>query len=250
MLDLSGLKLRYEPYPIGIAKSVFDRSLYEQLVSTYPATEQFAYMPDLGRKYSLSELNNPAKYRQFLATNRTWKDFHDWVKSRDFLRRVLKALDDGGVPLGLGHYAAESFIERQKGKYREYRSLAGLLSHLSARFEFAAMPADGGAILPHTDAPNKLVTLVISMCAENEWSPSFQGGTAIVRPKEPRKYFNAQNRYLGFADVETLATWEFEPNQCIVFVKTFNSWHAVDPMPGPEGLLRKTLTINIERKWI
>ena len=250
MLDLSGLQLRYEPYPIGIAKKVFDEQLYAQLVATYPTTQQFKYMPELGRKYSLSELNNPDKYRQFLATNRVWKEFHDWVKSREFMRRIFKALDEGGVPLGLGHYASDSFVQRQKGKYLEYRSLAGLLSYLSARFEFAAMPADGGAILPHTDAPNKLITLVVSMCGEKEWSASYRGGTAIVRPKDVKYYFNVQNRYLGFDDVQTLATWEFEPNQCIVFVKTFNSWHAVDPMPGPGGLLRKTLTINIERKWL
>jgi hypothetical protein len=249
MLDFSRLKLRYEPYPIGIAKNVFDDRVYGQLVASYPKTEQFKYMPDLGRKYSLSEVNNPERYRQFLADNPVWKEFHDWVKSRDFLRKVFKALDEGGVPLGLTHYASDRFLQRQRGKYLEFRSLAGMFSYLSARFEFSAMPADGGSILPHTDAPNKLVTLVISMCGRGEWDPSFRGGTAIVRPHDARKYFNVQNNYLGFDDVETLATWEFEPNQCIVFVKTFNSWHAVDPMPGPEGLLRKTLTINIERKW-
>jgi hypothetical protein len=250
MLDLSGLQLRYEPYPIGIAKNVFDKALYDQLIATYPTTQQFKYMPGLGRKYSLSEVNNHTQYRHFLATNPIWKEFHDWVKSRDFLRKVFKALDDGGVPLGLNHYANDRYRQRQKGKYLEYQSLAGLLSYLSARFEFSAMPADGGAILPHTDAPNKLVTLVVSMCGYDEWSPSFRGGTAIVRPNDAKKYFNVQNRYLGFDEVETLATWEFEPNQCILFVKTFNSWHAVNPMPGPQSLLRKTLTINIERKWL
>ena len=37
------------------------------------------------------------------------------------------------------------------------------------------------------------------------------------------------------------------PNQCVIFVKTFNSWHAVYPMTGHGSqALRKTLTINIE----
>jgi hypothetical protein len=250
MLDLSRLHLRYEPYPIGIAKNVLDSGLYERLVAAYPTTREFRYMPALGQKYSLSELNNPTMYRQFLAAHPIWKDFHDWVKSRGFLRTVLDALDENGVALGLDHHASEKFLERQKGKYREYSSLTGLLSYLSARFEFSAMPADGGFIRPHTDAPNKLITLVVSMCAKDEWQPAFGGGTAIVRPIDSMKYFNAQNSYLGFEDVETLTTWEFEPNQCILFVKTFNSWHAVDPMLGPKGVLRKTLTINIERKWI
>jgi hypothetical protein len=250
MLDLSGLTLRYEPYPIGIAKNVFPDALYRELLANYPATEQFKYMPHLGRKYSLSELNNPREYADFVRSRTIWKDFHAWVKSRAFLRTVLGALDRGGVPLRLDHYAEDSLLKRLKGKYIEYESLAGLLTHLSARFEFSAMPADGGAIRPHTDAPNKLITLVVSMCSDRDWGPELGGGTAIVKPKNPARYFNRHNAYLDFSEVETQATWEFEPNQCVVFVKTFNSWHAVDPMPGTDNRLRKTLTINIERKWI
>jgi hypothetical protein len=47
--------------------------------------------------------------------------------------------------------------------------------------------------------------------------------------------------------MEVLDTFEFTPNQVVVFVKTFNSWHSVRPMTGAGSpLMRKTLTINIE----
>lgn len=39
--------------------------------------------------------------------------------------------------------------------------------------------------------------------------------------------------------MEKIAVYEFEPNRCVVSVKTFNSWHCVRPM-------RSTLTTNIE----
>lgn len=248
MLDLGNLHFRYEPYPIGIAKNVFASDLYRELLAAYPTAEQFKYKPDLGRKYSLSELNNPREYHEFIRGNRLWKEVHGWVKSRAFLRKTLQALDEAGVPLNLGHYANDSFLQRQRGKYVEFQSLAGLLTHLSARFEFSAMPANGGSIRPHCDAPNKLITLVVSMC-DAKWKQEYGGGTAIVRPKDPKRYFNRWNSYLDFDQVETEATWEFDPNQCVIFVKTFNSWHAVDPIQGPADVLRKTLTINIERKW-
>jgi hypothetical protein len=55
------------------------------------------------------------------------------------------------------------------------------------------------------------------------------------------------NHYLDFDDVEQLKTFPFVPNQCLVFIKTNNSWHAVWPMRGNDkSVLRKTLTINIE----
>jgi hypothetical protein len=47
--------------------------------------------------------------------------------------------------------------------------------------------------------------------------------------------------------MEVLDTYEFGPNQLILFVKTFNSWHSVRPMKGKGSKqLRRTLTINIE----
>ena len=61
------------------------------------------------------------------------------------------------------------------------------------------------------------------------------------------KQFNRANAYLDFDEVTPVKSFPFGPNQAIVFVKTFNSWHAVWPMQGSDpALLRRTLTINIE----
>ena len=47
--------------------------------------------------------------------------------------------------------------------------------------------------------------------------------------------------------MEVLDTFDFTPNQAVVFVKTDNSWHCVRPMKGQgSDAMRKTLTINIE----
>jgi hypothetical protein len=118
---------------------------------------------------------------------------------------------------------------------------------IKSRFEFSMLPADGGHIKPHTDSPGKLITLVVSFCDEREWQASFGGGTTVLRPLDQRQVFNHLNRQLEFADTEVLHEFPFEPNQCVIFVKTFNSLHAVSPMRGI-GLpvMRRTLTINIE----
>ena len=118
---------------------------------------------------------------------------------------------------------------------------------LKTRFEFSMLPVDGGHIKPHTDSPGKLITLVVSFCDHGEWQSSFGGGTSVLRAVDPRQSFNHMNRQLEFADTETLYTFPFQPNQCVIFVKTFNSLHAVSPMEGRSSkAMRKTLTINIE----
>ena len=50
-------------------------------------------------------------------------------------------------------------------------------------------------------------------------------------------------------EVEPVASFPFVPNQCIIFVKTFNSLHCVRPMQAEDSsAMRRTLTINIEKK--
>ncbi len=120
-------------------------------------------------------------------------------------------------------------------------------AELSSRFEFSMLPADGGNIKPHTDAPQKLITLVFSMVLPGEWNPTWGGGTDMDLPRDERRTYNQTNEWLEFDDVAQWKTFSFEPNQCVAFVKTFNSLHCVPPMTGPEGAMRRTLTLNIER---
>ncbi len=118
---------------------------------------------------------------------------------------------------------------------------------LSARFEFSMLPAQGGFVIPHSDAPAKRITLVISMVREGEWDPAWGGGTEVSRPKDPRRNYNELNAKAEWDEVEPLETYAFEPNQAVLFIKTFNSWHCVRPMTGPaDAPMRRTLTINVE----
>ena len=69
----------------------------------------------------------------------------------------------------------------------------------------------------------------------------------MLRPKDITRSFNHLNKQANFEDMDVIQTFEFLPNQCLMFVKTFNSWHSVTPMSGVgSGAMRKTLTINIE----
>ena len=247
MLDFAGASFEYEPYPVGLIKPVFDAGVYARLAASYPARELFEFKPMLGNKYSLSEVNHSAQYRRFIDGTRDWKRFHDYIKGDEFIGRVLRFLALHHIDLGLQRYRVVSgrpALGRSSLLSRLQRKL-----ELSARFEFSMMSADGGHILPHTDSPQKLVTLVFSMMAEGEWNPAWGGGTDIVLPRDRTLVYNHVNRSLPFSDVDILRTCDFMPNQCVIFVKTFNSWHSVAPMSGdPDSALRKTLTINIEAK--
>jgi hypothetical protein len=245
MMTLAGARFRYEPFPVGLARNVFAEAVYEELLSTFPDIGLFRHMQYHGSKYSLSELNNPENYYRFLEGNARWRALFAHVKSAAFIDETLKLLRASKIDLGLEAQAAPG---RRGVRRRIAEALlgAGRGSPLSARFEFSMMPAQGGHIIPHTDSPQKLVTLVISMLRRGEWQPEWGGGTDMLRPRDPSDNFNYLNRQLPFEDVVLVDSFAFEPNQCVIFIKTFNSLHAVRAMRGPAHALRRTLTINIE----
>ena len=246
MLDFRQIHFDYEPYPVGLARQVFDNNTYRELVDSFPPMDLFRYKPDKGGKYSLSQVNHGVKYRLFIRSSPPWRRFHSFIKSPAFIDGVLDMLKSYNLDLG---FPGPGWGERLYLKARAIRR-GNPIPHfprLKARFEFSAMPITGGNILPHSDHFKKTVTMVIPMLREDEWRDEWGGGTSIVWPKDGTRVFNVVNDYLDFDDVETIKTFAFEPNQCLVFIKTHNSWHGVTPMTGDDPrTLRKTLTINIE----
>jgi hypothetical protein len=243
------LKFRYEPFPIGFAKPLMEPGLYRELLANYPPVELFQNIPKLGSKYSLSERFNACQYKTWIRSQPLWRELHRWLKSPEFIRGVMSTLEAHHIELGygIGETAGKVFLRKLKALARG--RLSDCSPRLGARFEFSMLPADGGHILPHTDAPSKIVTLIVSIVDEGEWDPAFGGGTDVNRPKDVRLGFNQLNRQGRFEDMEVLDTFEFTPNQAVIFVKTFNSWHSVRPMKGVASpAMRKTLTINIETR--
>jgi hypothetical protein len=240
------LRFRYTPFPIGVARQILDPAVYRELLATYPPLERFTALSKVGTKYTLSERFNPRDYRDVIAASPRWREFHAWIKSDAFIVTLLEALCEQRIDLGL-----------DLSRSRPWRRLALLLDAvrgrgnrspvLTSRFEFSMLPAKGGQVIPHTDGPSKLVTVVVNMVGEGEWDRAWGGGTDVVWPRDERASFNQTNAQLGFDEIEVIDTFDFVPNQAVIFIKTFNSWHAVRPMTGSDpNTMRRTLTINVE----
>lgn len=249
MFHFDDLSFNYEPYPIGVARDVFQKELYDQLVTDFPSEEIFEYKEVLGHKYSLSEVNNAEKYHEFVESHARWRALYDWIKRPEFPFEIFETLSKHNIELGMPHAPANS-PGRLRGVYSALRQGGSAFSssRLNTRFEFSMLPADGGCIKPHTDHPQKIVTLVVAILQRAEWNDAYGGGTEVMKPKDISRNYNFVNHQMEFDEVETLRTFAYRPNQCVVFIKTFNSLHGVRPMQGHgTSLMRKTLTINIEK---
>lgn len=250
MFNFEKAEFRYEPYPIGVVAPIMSDDLYEQLVDSFPPIELFDYMPEVGHKYTLSEKARPANYHNYIAKMPVWRELHAWIKSERFFDSVIEMLCAHDIDLGLAKakFTGKGIWSWRLGEMMKGRWPRGDLS-FRTRFEFSMLPADGGYVTPHTDTPRKIITLVVSMVKPGEWNPEFGGGTEVDRPKSHRHAFNLMNRYISFDEAESLHTFEFRPNQCVIFIKTFNSLHCVRPITGTGSqAMRRTLTINIEKQ--
>ena len=246
MLNLESLEFDYEPYPIGLARPAVDPDVYAQMVRSFPKPELFRDRRDKGNKFALSRHNHRLKYYDHIRRNDVWRRFYDYIASDAFIVQVLDVLKRRNIDLGVGE---KRLGDRMLERFRAVKKGAPMphFPKLSARFEYSAMPISGGSIRPHTDNPTKIITLVMSILEEGEWDEAVGGGTSVVWPKDNSRAFNYTNRYLDFDEVDIIKTFPFQPNQCLLFVKTYNSWHAVWPMTGDDpNKLRRTLTINIE----
>ena len=250
ILLLDHCAFRYEPFPIGVVQPVMEAGRYAELVDRFPPLDLFRGYDSMGKpgsKLTLSEIEDPRTYARFVRADPLWREFHSHVKSDDFIFSVVDLLARHHIDLGLRRIPPARLRWKRLRAALEGR-LATASPRLAARFEFSALAASGGCVLPHTDAPNKLITLVVSMMRPGEWNPSWGGGTDVNRPKDTRHAYNQMNEVADFADMEILHTYDFTPNQMVVFVKTFNSWHSVRPIRGTASdPRRRSLTINIER---
>lgn len=229
-LRFDGLLFRRDPYVIGAAQNVLDPALYQRMVETFPPIDLFKAFGGENRKWSLSTVNNPNEYAAFLGRHDLWREFHRYIKN-DFIAQITGVL-------------AQHHVEWAKS------------GKLKARWEFSLLPADGGCLRPHTDIASKLLTVVVSMRGGEAWDPAWGGGTDVLKPIRIEASDVQGERFIeplledykaDWSLFNVVHTYPYVANQAVVFVKSDRSWHAVGPMQGPVGHLRKTLTINVER---
>lgn len=249
MLSYSAADIRYEPYPLAILRPSLDAQTYSELCDNFPDISLFGAIRGYPYKLSLSEKFAPENYHKFIKENKPWNRFHTWLKSDEFIRATVEFLKQNDIDLDLDRSfePASKRVGRALGSITQGK-IPSKTQKLRSRFEFSVLKADGGEVAPHTDTPKKIITLVQTMIKEGEWNPSFGGGLDVNRATDTKYAFNWKNKMVPWDKIEILDTIPFVPNQCTVFVKTFNSLHSVRKMKEDgSSALRKTVTIVIEK---
>lgn len=200
------------PFPHFFVQDVFPKDFYDQLQENLPDPQAMLpieqvrpvkgykerFVMELGGE-QMAKL--PENKRQF------WGGVDDWLVGGRFGKLVFSKF--------------EHFIEeRYKGEPPPQFYDESLLVQDITNYKLG----------PHTDAQRKVITLLFYLPKDNAQQHL---GTSIYVPKDPNFTCVGGPHYPrdGF---ERLYSMPFLPNSLFCFLKTYNSFHGVEPVGDPD----------------
>ena len=153
---------------------------------------------NLGRPLHSRDVKQRKRFEDWIARHSAWRELTMGPLVRVCIRRAGNVGTEG-ADLAVRrdrHYLVPQ-IRRALGDMIKRGGNRACPDSFTAASEFAMLPAHGGYLKPHTDAPNILVVLVIPIIRHGVWDHAWGGGLEICRSKDANQNFNWANRFIG-----------------------------------------------------
>jgi hypothetical protein len=218
---LADTPMRDEPFPHLYVEEVFPRDWYAELLERLPPQDRYMRLEEAGTATAHSErfvcplaIAKPAPGH---AGYEFWTRLIEWIRGDSFAHRVLGRFND--------------VIAARLGGDAELR--LDVDCRLVRDFSSYASP-------PQTDKPNKLVSLLFYLAADESLRDL---GTSLYAPKDAalRSDGGSPQRFEDFSRVDTLP---YMPNSLFAFVRGDTTFHGVEPITR-QAVRRDLLLYNI-----
>jgi hypothetical protein len=214
---------RDAPFPHVYVEEVFPRDWYAELLERLPAQERYMRLDEAG---TVTKGAYPERFVCPLASARTprgqpggefWAELSGWITGESFVHGILSRFQE---PIA-ARFGGDTAL-RLDTDCRFVRDFSNY------------------AITPHTDSPNKLVSLLFYLAPDRSLS---ELGTSLYTPNDPafRSERSSHHRFEDFKRVETLP---YLPNSLFAFARSDTTFHGVEPITRP-GVRRDLLLYNI-----
>jgi hypothetical protein len=239
-------RVRLEPFCFFSVDDYLPADLYETLQARYPAGTEYSSNPEgkLGFRSSV----DPEGVDRFCAEEPLWGRLVRFFRSDEFLEDLRRTLAEPlrrarpGWPGRRPWYNANRSVPNNGLRYL-------VQEPVTTTFEFSQLSRDA-VVAPHSDAPRKLVTLLLYF-RDPEWRDDWGGGTEYYAPLDPvrARSWGATER-IPFEEFKSIGSTGYVANRLAGFVRAPNSYHGVLPVTCPAGLSRRAFMINVKRvKW-
>jgi hypothetical protein len=241
MINLNNSEVYYKPYPYILFKDVFDDNFYKSLCSEFPNADELVKLDfDEKRnqhkqdKFYLTNLNK--SFYKLISSKKNTTNLYNLLKSHSFLTHLINFLNKNNLRIN---------YNIKLGALSKIKKL--IFKKIDFTFEFSSMSTKNGFINPHTDGPNKILTLIIPIITDPRIKNIKNSGTNILQSLEDRYEYNFMNYAVPFESVRSIKEIPFLENQILMFIKTHNSLHSVGPMSDDinDNLMRNSINFCI-----
>ena len=195
------------PFRVRFYDNVMDPELYARLLSQFPDIKYLNTYSAVGCKNRLC--NRDDGFDLFMKAHPEWNKLHAWLRE-NFLGLCMKAVNP---------------TLRKKAKIK---------------FEFSALPGEGGGLKPHPDTAKKVATAVMFFESDwkDEWGGAFEALRHLTRPDD-----DFDGMRVDWSEVETILKVPVASNRILFMQRTKNSLHGVRPCTAPR--FRRSITVNL-----
>lgn len=239
MLILKNNLFEYKPYPYGYFNNILDVDFYKSLCNEFPEKNDLKVVEDK-KEYNINKFNklsltsDDKEFNSIIRNKPSFLGLYNYLDSENFILAISDILLKNNIDLRLNYYFRKFFLRKRK-----YNTL----------FEFSSIPCDGGFILPHTDAPKKIMTFIIPIIKDEDREiEKFEKiGTTILEMSDSKNSFNYYNKTIRYEDTVEKKYVSFSQNNMLMFIKTYNSLHSVGPIKPLNSLIkfRNSITFSI-----
>jgi len=234
--QIANAQVRPYPFPHFYLQPVFPEAFYRRVLETMPDTEALTPINEYGTVGRIDEKTGEMvksgfepryladlqvleveEQASFGEASDTWHSIGAWLLGTRFRDLII------------GKF--------MPGIRERFGANARLVTSVEARF---VRDMTDYSIMPHTDTPKKLVSLLFYMPADDSMSAL---GTSVYVPKDPALRCDGKKRH-PFEQFRKVTTAGFLPNSLFAFLKTDQAFHGVEVIKR-EAVERNLLLYNI-----
>lgn len=200
--QISLAPIKSHPFFHFHTEQIFPEPFFRELINNIPEISYFSQFDDYKQRHSLSLIDeklNLLPFPYFLF----WHKFVASISSLNFASVLLKKFQ---IPL--------------KKRFGENLPIEKMGVDIAL-----VRDESGYSIGPHTDHPNKILTLLFYLPTSLDQKHL---GTSIYTPKDPSIQYSGYEHH-SFEDFNKLSTMPFVPNSVFGFLRSDSSFHGVEP---------------------
>jgi hypothetical protein len=235
-----------DPFCFFSVDDYLPADLYQALLASYPDESNYRFNSEGKMGFRSSE--DPVAIDRYCDAHPEWRRLIDFFGSDEFLADLRETFARPLVQArGWAGHRPWLNCTKRKAPANPLRYL--LQEPVKTTVQFSMLPRDA-VVVPHSDAPRKLVSLLLYF-REPSWQDAWGGGTEFYLPLDPERArgWGATER-IPFEEFKTIGSTPFVANRLAGFVRCARSYHGVPALSCPPGTTRKALLINVKRlKW-